>query len=93
MDNTCYDLYHYQYDTFAWNCDRKAEMQKVMFPSWYEGIHKIHFASGQDDEKIDKIIWSYSRDVPGLGETFTKSQDGQPSCWQQNPFNSDTARI
>ena len=86
FENTCYNLYHYQYDTFAWECNREEEMRNVMFPSWYDGIHKFHFASGTDNS-IDRIIWKYARDVPAPGEMFIKSLDGQPFRWQpaQNP--------
>lgn len=92
FDNTCYDLHHYENDTFAWDCNREAEMQKVMFPTWYEGIHKFHFATGPD-KKIDRTVWSYGRDVSGLGETFMKAQSGQPVCWEQAPLKSGMTRI
>lgn len=79
FDNTCYDLYHYHHDTFAWACSREAEVKKVMFPTWYDGIHKFHFASGSANS-INRIIWKYGRDVPAPGETFMKSHDAQLFC-------------
>lgn len=92
FENTCYDLYHYQHDTFAWACDREAEVRKAMFPTWYDEFHKIHFAAG-DDNGIDRTIWKHGRDVPAPGETFMKSLDGQPFCWQPSQLNSGFARI
>lgn len=55
LRNTCYDIQHYQYDTFSWPCDWQAEMLKVMFPSWYEGIQKVHFTAGPDG-KIGRTV-------------------------------------
>ena len=92
FENTCYNLYHYQDDTFAWECNREEEMRNVMFPLWYDGIHKFHFASGADNS-IDRIIWKYGRDVPAPGETFIKSLDGQPFCWQLAQKSAGFARL
>ncbi len=92
FEHTCYDLYHYHHDTFAWECNREQEMRNVMFPSWYDGIHKFQFASGAGNG-IDRTTWKYGRDVPAPGETFMKSPDGQPFCWQPAQNAAGLARI
>jgi CubicO group peptidase (beta-lactamase class C family) len=87
--NTCYDLYHYQDDTFAWDCDREAELKKAMFPSWYKEYHKIHFNSNSNGE-VNALVWSYGRDIPD-GETFDKVINESDSKW--GLLNPDAYRL
>ena len=85
-------VHHYQDDTCAWECNREEEIRNVMFPSWYDGIHKFHLASSADNS-IDRTIWKYPRDVPAPGETLIKSLGSQPFCWQPAQNSAGFARL
>jgi len=70
LSDVFYDVYHYHYDIFAWDCDRDAESKKYMMPQAQIGLHKFRFeSSGTGD--IDAVVWAYDGQVPA-GERFQK---------------------
>ncbi|KAK4443224.1 beta-lactamase/transpeptidase-like protein [Podospora aff. communis PSN243] len=72
LPGTYYDLKHYHDDVFAWDCDRDAEVKRVMFPQLSVEFRKIYFKT--DGEGVVKAIhWAYARDEP-KGEEFLKQE-------------------
>ena len=67
-----YDLYHYNFDVFAWNGDRDAETRKAMFPMSVIGFHKIAFENNNCNV-ITRLRWAYDKNIP-QGETFYREE-------------------
>jgi len=65
-----YDLYHYNFNVFAWDCDRDAETKAIIFPQADIGYHKVVFGSDWKGE-IKNLTWAYDGAVP-KGEIFVK---------------------
>jgi hypothetical protein len=79
-----YDLYRYNYDVFAWDCDREKESHKTIYPQWAPNFHRISFLKGKSG-KIKKLGWGFGGGKPE-GEEVLKEID-QPVCLQRLTFS------
>jgi hypothetical protein len=79
-----YDLYHYNYDIFAWDCDRDKESRKAIYPQWAPNFHRISFLKGKSG-KIEKLGWGFDGAKPE-GEEFSKAVD-QSVCLPRPSFS------
>lgn len=66
-----YDMHHYHYDVFSWECDRDAQTKAALWPMSAVSFHKVSFRSGANGE-IMQLNWGYDKNFPE-GETFYKT--------------------
>jgi len=72
LDKVHYDLYHYNYDVFAWNCDWNAEARLEIFPFAVLDYHKVDFKS-DDKGEIVSLKWGLDGLSAGV-DSFTKEK-------------------
>jgi len=70
FDSVYFDLYHYDHDTFAWDCDRDAETKRMIYPQAPIGWHKVSFQTDSEGN-VTSLIWALDAAVPE-GQEFTK---------------------
>lgn len=75
FENVDYDLYHYNDDVFAWDCDRDADTRKGIFPQSPLGYHKVFFQADEHGT-IAKLVWAFGT-LLANGDTFTKKPRAQ----------------
>jgi CubicO group peptidase (beta-lactamase class C family) len=71
FEDVYYDVYHYNNNVFAFDCDRDAETKRIIYPNASIMMHKFFFEADSEG-KIDRVRWAHDFTYP-QGEVFKKT--------------------